>query len=119
MSELSPAQKAIQENRNQPHLDNFQIVLELAKIENRLDVLEVKEAGADVSSDIKSLKDSIIALENGLIDGLAKQVNYLQDKVKELEENCVKVSDSEDVGTVGSVTGDSEVNPINPETPKP
>lgn len=42
MSELSPSQKAIQLDKNYPHLNNHEIVLELAKIEDRLAALESK-----------------------------------------------------------------------------
>lgn len=42
MSEKSASQKAIELNKDFPHLNNHEIVLELAKIEDRLDALEGK-----------------------------------------------------------------------------
>lgn len=67
--ELTASQKAIQENAQYPNLNNHDIVIELAKHEERLDNLE----------------EANIALNNGVLNGLSQQVNYLQDKVKELE----------------------------------
>lgn len=43
MSELSASQRAIQLDKLFPHLNNHEIVLELAKIEERLDALEAKQ----------------------------------------------------------------------------
>lgn len=42
MSELSASKKAISIDSKTPHLNNYEIVLELAKIEDRLDALEAK-----------------------------------------------------------------------------
>lgn len=103
-------EKIVLTDPKNPHMDQSQIVFKLIELQSAIESIQKNPSGGQDYT--------------AVIDGLSQQVNYLQDKVKELEANCVKVDDLGDVGTTGDNssgpgTSDSNTNPFNSETPTP
>jgi uncharacterized protein HemX len=87
-------EKAIAANKECPHLDNHEIVLELAELEKQIKDLQ-RAFSVLLSSEKSGGSDN-----TSVIDGMSKEINYLKDELNKAWDRIVALEDKSNVAPV-------------------